>query len=423
MKGDIEKRRDRGLSLGINGLGRIGKLTLWHQVARKYFDEIVVNMGRTVGGSIVDLAHYIERDSTYGWLHGYLYGHGAKRVISDIDNEKGTMKIDGVSVRVLRKARNPRDIGWAEQGVRLVVETTGQFVDPTIPADHPKGSVRGHLDAGAQKVIVSAPFKIKDKSKSMPEDAVTTVMGINDNDYDPRRHSIISNASCTTTCLAHMIKPLIDTFGPKNILTASMATVHAATSSQDVLDRPAAPGAVDLRKNRSILNNIILTTTGAANTLGLVIPEMKKIGFIAESVRIPTTTGSLIILVVNLQEELSGETIRRDTINQIYRHASEVDPHGYLQYTEEQNVSGDIIGIPRAAAIIEGHETHTRTADVSIEFKKIAGIPKEILDKCDQSMIRISITQAVIYGWYDNELGSYVNILGDRTVSIAEYML
>jgi len=422
MKMDIEERRNSGLSLGINGLGRIGKLTLWHQVARKYFDEIVVNMGRTVGGSIVDLAHYIERDSTYGWLHGYLYGHDARRVISDIDDEKGTMKIDGVSVRVLRKARNPRDIGWAEQGVRLVVETTGQFVDPTIPADHPKGSVRGHLDAGAQKVIVSAPFKIKDKSKSMPEDAVTTVMGINNNDYDPRRHSIISNASCTTTCLAHMIKPLIDSFGPKNILTASMATVHAATSSQDVLDRPAAPGAVDLRKSRSILNNIILTTTGAANTLGLVIPEMKKIGFIAESVRIPITTGSLIILVVNLQEEPSGETIRRDTINQIYRHASEVDPHGYLQYTEEQNVSGDIIGIPRAAAIIEGNETHTRTADVPIDFKKIAGIPKDIIDKCDPSMIRISITQAVIYGWYDNELGSYVNILGDRTVSIAEYM-
>jgi len=412
----------RGLILGINGLGRIGKLTLWHHVARKYFDEIVINMGRTVGESIEDLAHYIERDSTYGWLHGYLYGYNAKRVITDIDDGKGIMKIDGVRVRVLRDSRNPKDIGWVDLGVRLVVETTGQFLDPTISADHPNGSVRGHLDAGAQKVIVSAPFKIKDKSKSMPEDAVTTVMGINNNDYDPRRHNVISNASCTTTCLAHMIKPLIDTFGPKNILTASMATVHAATSSQEVLDRPAASGAVDLRKNRSIFNNIILTTTGAANTLGLVIPEMKKIGFIAESVRIPTTTGSLIILVVNLQEELSGETIRRETINQIYRRASEDDPNGYLQYTEDQNVSEDIIGLPRAAAIIEGHETHTRTADVSIDFKRIAGIPKDVIEKCNQNMIRISITQAVIYGWYDNELGSYVNILGDRTVSIADNM-
>jgi glyceraldehyde 3-phosphate dehydrogenase len=425
MKNNIEERKGKKGNesiLGINGLGRIGKLTLWHHVGRKYFKEIVINMGRTVGTSLGDLAHYIERDSTYGWLHGYLYGHNAQRIITDIDDGRGTMKIDGVSVRVLRTARNPKDIDWIDQGVRLVVDTTGQFLDPTVPPDYSKGSVRGHLDAGAQKVIVSAPFKIKDKSKSMPEDAVTTVMGINDNQYDPQRHNIISNASCTTTCLAHMIKPLMDTFGPKKILSASMATVHAATSSQEVLDRPASQGTVDLRKNRSILNNIILTTTGAADTLGLVIPEMKTIGFIAESVRIPNTTGSLIILVVNLQEELSGETIRRETINQIYRQISKDDPNGYLLYTEEQNVSGDIIGLPKAAAIIEGRETHTRTADVSIGFNKCTGMPKDLLDKYGQTAITTSITQAVIYGWYDNELGSYVNILGDRTVSIAEDM-
>ncbi len=423
MKNNIEERsktQGNGLILGINGLGRIGKLTLWHHVARKYFNEIVINMGRAVGTSLGDLAHYIERDSTYGWLHGYLYGHNAKSVITDIDDGKGTMKIDGVPVKVLRVARNPKDIAWVDQGVRLVVDTTGQFLDPTIPADYSKGSVRGHLDAGAQKVVVSAPFKIRDKSKSMPEDAITTVMGINDNQYDPQRHNIISNASCTTTCLAHMIKPLMDTFGPQKILTASMATVHAATSSQEVLDRPASQGAGDLRRNRGILNNIILTTTGAADTLGLVIPEMKAIGFIAESVRIPTTTGSLIILVVNLQEELSGETIRRETINQIYRQVSTDDPNGYLLYTDEQNVSGDIIGLPKAAAIIEGRETHTRTADVSIDFNKCTGVPKEILDNYGQTTVTTSITQAVIYGWYDNELGSYVNILGDRTVSIAD---
>ena len=415
-----ETSRGSGLILGINGLGRIGKLTLWHHVARKYFDGIVVNMGRKVGLSLGDLAHYIERDSTYGSLHGYLYGHRAQRVITDIDEEKGTMKIDGVNVRVLQSARNPRDIGWDRHDVRIVVDASGQFIDPTIPSDHPKGSARGHLEAGARKVIVSAPFKIKDKSKSMPDDAVTTVMGINDNDYDPRRHNIISNASCTTTCLAHMMKPLIRHFGQKSILTASMATVHAATGSQEVLDRPAKEGATDLRKNRSIMNNIILTTTGAAATLGLVIPEMKQIGFIAESVRIPTTTGSLIILVVNLVEDLTGEPIRRETINGIYREASENDPHGYLHYSEEQNVSGDIIGLPRAAAIIEGHETHTRTAEVSIDLEKVCGISSKGPDNGDQTMARISITQAVIYGWYDNELGSYVNILGDRTVSIAE---
>jgi glyceraldehyde 3-phosphate dehydrogenase len=339
-----------------------------------------------------------------------------------LDDKTGTMTIDGVRVKVLRTARNPVEIDWEKQGVKIVVDTTGQFRDPTVAADHPKGSLRGHLDAGASKVIVSAPFKIKEKGKSMPEDAVTTVMGVNDNDYDPRRHQIISGASCTTTCLAHMMKPLINHFGPKRILTASMTTVHAATSSQEVLDRPAKPGATDLRKNRSIINNIILTTTGAATTLGLVIPEMSQIGFNAESVRIPTTTGSLIILVVNLQEELEGEIVRKETINNIYEEASNTDPNGYLIYAEEQNVSGDIIGIPRAAAIIEGHETHTRTAEVSIDIQKVCGFSQEMLNNTDQTQFRIPITQAVIYGWYDNELGSYVNILGDRTVSIAENM-
>ncbi|MBN2062614.1 MAG: glyceraldehyde-3-phosphate dehydrogenase [Deltaproteobacteria bacterium] len=416
------KGNDGDLKLGINGLGRIGKLSLWHHISRKYFNEIVINVGREVGNSINDLAHYIERDSTYGALHYYLYGHKSERVVFDLDEKNGTMNIDGINVKVLRKVRNPCDIDWGNHGVKIVLDTTGKFLDPTIPADSKDGSLRGHLYAGAKKVVVSAPFKIKDKSLNMPSDAVTTVMGINDNSYDPRTHNIISNASCTTCCLAHMIKPLIDYYGPKKILTASMATVHAVTSSQYVLDRPAKSGATDLRKNRSVFNNIILTTTGAANTLGLVIPEMKQIGFIAESVRIPTTTGSLIILVVNLQEDLSGESIRRESINRIYREAAENDLNGYLHYTEKQNVSDDIIGIPRAAAIIEAHETHTRTADVAIDLKKVAGIKKELLDEDDQSDVKISVTQAMIYGWYDNELGGYVNLLGDRTVSVAENM-
>ena len=196
-----------------------------------------------------------------------------------------------------------------------------------------------------------------------------------------------------------------------------MSSVHAVTGSQEVLDRLARPGASDLRKNRSVMNNIILTTTGAADTLGLVIPEMKQIGFMAESVRIPTTTGSLIILVVNLQEEPSGDSIRRDTINRIYQEASKNDPHGYLHYTEEQNVSSDIMGLPRAAVIVEGHETHTRTAEVSIDLKNVCeGLPGE----ADKTVVKIAVTQVVIYGWYDNELGSYVNMMGDRTVSIAE---
>ena len=422
MKNESDEKGRSGLNLGINGLGRIGKLSLWHHVARKYFDEIIVNTGRTVGSSLEDLAHYIERDSTYGALHLYLYGHKAERVISDVDDATGTMRINGVKVKVLRESRNPRDIGWNEHMVKIILDTTGEFLDPTLPSDHSKGSIRGHFEGGAQKVIVSAPFKIKDKSKPMPEDAVTTVMGINDSDYDPRRHRVISNASCTTTCLAHMMKPLINYFGANRILTASMATVHAVTGSQEILDRPAKSNATDLRKNRSVFNNIILTTTGAADTLGLVIPEMKQIGFIAESVRIPTTTGSLIILVVNLQEDLTDEPIRRETINRIYREASEHDHRGYLQYTEEQNVSGDIIGIPRAAAVIEGHEIHTRTAEVALDLQKVCQIRKDIQENAGQTVVKIAITQTVIYGWYDNELGGYVNILGDRIVSIAEDM-
>jgi len=413
---------DKGLRLGINGFGRIGKLTLWHHIGRKYFKEIVVNIGREVGTSLGDIAHYVERDSTYGLLRQYLYGHKAQPVISDLNEKKGSMIIDGIHVTFLRAFRNPAKVGWKDHDVKLVVDTTGQFLDPTLPADHPKGSARGHFEAGAQKVITSAPFKIKDKGKPMPDDAVTTVMGINASDYDPRKHKIISNASCSTTCLAHMIKPLLNYFGSKKILSASMATVHAATGSQEVLDRLPKQGKTDLRKNRSIINNIILTTTGAANALRLVIPEMNKIGFIAESVRIPTVTGSIIILVLDLQEEISGESIRRKLINDIYRQAAEDDPYGYLHYSEKQNVSCDIIGMPKAATIIEGHETHTRTAEVSIDLKTVPGIEKDVISALDNTVIRIPITQTVIYGWYDNEMGSYVNILGDRTVTVAENM-
>ena len=408
------------IKLGINGFGRIGKLSVWHHVARKYFSEIIVNIGREAGTSLEDIAHYMERDSTYGLLRRFLYGQKAEPLISALDEKSGSMNIDGVRVRFLRSFRNPTEINWREYGVKLVVDTTGQFLDPTLPPDHPKGAVRGHLEAGAEKVIVSAPFKIKAKGKPMPDDVVTTVMGINDNVYDPRRHKIVSNASCTTTCLAHMIKPLINTLGSKKILSASMATVHAVTGSQQVLDRLPKAGAADLRKNRSIMNNIILTTTGAANALRLVIPEMKEIGFIAESVRIPISTGSLIILVLNLQEELSGEPISRELLNDIYRQAASDDPYGYLYYSEKQNVSGDIIGLPITAAVIEGHETHTRTADQTVDLGKVPGLEKEVLCSLQDVIIRIPITQAVIYGWYDNEMGSYVNILGDRTVSVAE---
>ncbi|MCP3955643.1 MAG: glyceraldehyde-3-phosphate dehydrogenase, partial [Desulfobacterales bacterium] len=354
-----------------------------------------INIGREAGTCLEDIAHYAERDSSYGLLHGYLYGHNAEPRIKDLDEKAGTMVVDGVKVTFLRTGRNPVEIDWRGQDVRLVVDTTGRFLDPVLPEDHPGGTMRGHLDAGAEKVIVSAPFKIKDIGASMPEDAVTTVMGINDNVYDPRIHRLISNASCTTTCLAHMMKPLLDAFGPQRILSASMATVHAATGSQQVLDRLPKQGKTDLRKNRSIMNNIILTSTGAAKALRLVIPEMEQIGFIAESVRIPTATGSLIILVLNLQEALSGIPTTKNALKDIYRQAAEIDPKKYLRYSHKQNVSCDIIGIPRAAATIEGSEIHTRTAELAVDLENVPGLNKELLASLNAPLIRVPITQAV----------------------------
>lgn len=405
------------MKLGINGLGRIGKLSLWHHVARKHFSGVVINIGREVGRNLNDLAAMLEKDSTYGRLGSYLYGYKCPNIIEELNEEQGTMFVNGVPVIILRTARNPKDIAWQENGVKLVIDTTGVFTDPTTDPGADKGALRGHMLAGAEKVILSAPFKIKSKGLDMPVDAITTVMGINDEMYDAGQHSVISAASCTTTCLSYMIKPLLEKVGADKILSASMVTVHAATGSQQVLDRLPKAGATDLRKNRSIQNNIILTTTGAAKALSLVIPEMASIGFMAESVRIPTTTGSLIILVVNLQDELD-HPIKRDAINAIYKEFSAINP--YLKFSEEQNVSSDIIGLPAAAAVIEGSETHTRTANIQVNLAKVKA---DSLRPGADPIVNVPVTQAVVYGWYDNELGSYTNMLGDLTVRVSEGML
>jgi len=410
------------MPLGINGLGRIGKLTLWHHVARRSFQELVVNVGRDVGKGLEDIADYVLRDSTYGSLDRFLFGYKGGRVIEELDEDRSSMKVNGVKVKVLRQSRNPREIPWREQNVSVVVDCTGAFTDPTVPGDAPKGSLRAHLEAGAQKVILSAPFKIKDKSASMPEDAVTAIQGINEHDYLPGRHRIISAASCTTTCLAFMMRPILDHFGPGPLLTASMVTVHAATGSQEVLDRLPDPKAKDLRKNRSTFNNIILTTTGAAEALRLVIPEMREVGFMAESVRIPTSTGSLVILVLNIQEEDSSTPIRRDLINSIYKKAAEGYLSPYLSYTEKQNVSADVIGTA-AAAIIEGKETHTRTANLRVNMARLCAVAQDSLKGLREGILEVPITQVVVYGWYDNELGSYTHMLGELTVGVARSLM
>lgn len=405
--------------LGINGLGRIGKLTLWHHIGRRHFSEIVVNIGRNVGTKLEDIALYIEKDSTYGSLHTYLHGYMADRVITDLNEETGRMLVDGIPVTVLRQTRNPKEIPWREHGVKLVVDATGKYTDPTLMPDAKGGAARGHIEAGADKVIVSAPFKIREKGVQMPDDAKTLVLGINDDEFEPKRHTIISGASCTTTCLAYMVKPLLDYFGADKILSVSMATIHGSTGSQEVLDRLPAAGATDLRKNRSIFNNIILTTTGAAKTLGLVIPAMNTIGFIAESVRVPVATGSLIILVAAMRDESENPVINRKLINSIYRDAGQKDARGFIRFTEEQNVSSDIIGMHGPATIIEGNETHTRTAVVSLDLRAFLAASGTQVPADALTTVKVPITQAVIYGWYDNELGSYTNMLGGLTTKIA----
>ncbi len=401
--------------LGINSLGRIGKLTVWYHVHKKYFDGLVVNTGREVGNSLEDICQTLEYDSTYGSLNKMLFGLSGKDGIKIVDSKQKLLDVYGMPVKILTDARNPKDIQWRAEGVRIVVDATGAFNDPTIPADGGSGSLRGHLEAGAQKVINSAPFKIKDKSRKMPEDAGMFVYGINHSEFDPAVHHLISAASCTTTGLAHMIKPLMETRETTQILTASMSTIHAATNTQSVLDSVAKAGAKDLRKNRMVLNNIILSSTGAANALEKVMPEIQRIGFMADSVRIPTSTVSLINLNITLHSPLNekGDPIlTRDFINNIYKKAQEGPQKDLLIYSEKQNVSSDLIG-KFAAVVIEGHENHTRTGFVTlpVELLRSHGIQTD-------EPIEIPVTHVKLFGWYDNEFGSYTYCLGELTIYI-----
>ncbi|MDF2592515.1 MAG: Glyceraldehyde-3-phosphate dehydrogenase, type [Clostridia bacterium] len=407
--------------LGINGMGRIGKLTFWNHLVVKHFDGYVINAGREIGKSLEDVIHFLTNDSTYGALDRFLYGYTGKKFEVKIVNEaEGLLDFDGTPVKILRTERNPKNINWAKEGVRIVVECTGAFIDPTVPADNARGSARGHLEAGAEKVIVSAPFSIKDSSMRMPEDSGLFVYGINHMSYDPAKHHVLSSASCTTTGLAHMMKPLLETEETSQIITASMSTVHSATNNQDILD--AVPGANtnDLRKNRAALNNIIPTTTGAAKALEEVLPQIKEFGFMADSVRVPTCTVSLISLNITFKTKLSstGEpVINQEFINDIYKKAAEGAQKDLLIFSDKQNVSSDFQGY-RASCIIEGHETHTRTGFLQLDSAMLSDCGME-----NAQDVRIPVTHAKIFGWYDNEFGSYVNSLGKLTVYVDKNML
>jgi glyceraldehyde 3-phosphate dehydrogenase len=417
--GQIEIFENKPPVLGINGLGRIGKLTLWHHVGRKYFKEFVVNQGREIGNGLHAVAEMIEKDSTYGSLHKFLYGVRAKRLIQIVDEANGKLLIDGMPVTVLRTARNPGEIPWRDFGADVVVECTGNFGDPTVSVDDKKGSIRGHLARGAKVVVNSSAFKIKNKALSMPNDATTLIYGINHHAFDKKSHQLVSAASCTTTGLAHMIKPLLEKEETSRILTASMSTVHAVTNTQSVLDNVPKAGEKDLRKNRSTLNNIILTSTNAAEALAQVIPEVKSIGFMADSIRVPTTTESLIVLNVTFQSKISksdaAPSINTKMINDLYKQVAENDPENLLLFSEEQNVSVDLIGVD-AAIVIEGQFNHTRTAFIAVDLAHIPGLPEELVKK--MNTMSVPVVHAKIFGWYDNEYGSYTNRMGDLTVYV-----
>lgn len=415
----VEVFENKKAVLGINSLGRIGKLTLWHHVGRKYFQEIVVNLGRDVGSGLSSIAQIIEKDATYGNIHRFLYGIKSQRIIQIVDEQKGELLIDGIPVKILRTARNPSEIAWRDYGADVVVDCTGKFQDPTLPADEKNGSLRGHLAGGAKVVINSSAFKIKNKALPMPDEAITTIYGINHTAFDHKKHQLVSAASCTTTGLAHMLKPLLQEELTSRILTASMSTIHAATNTQSVLDKTPKAGEKDLRKNRSTLNNIILTSTNAAEALIQVIPEVKDIGFMADSIRVPTTTESLIVLNVTFPAPKNGDAalLNRNTLNEIYKKADAGDPEHLLVYSEEQNVPTDLIGMD-AAIVIEGQFNHTRTAFIELDLSDIPNFVEAYFGTMDKMKIRIPVVHAKIFGWYDNEYGSYTNRLGDLTTYI-----
>lgn len=370
-------------TIGINAAGRVGKLLTWKLIAQNAYPEIIVNIGREAGTSLKDfIGSYFVRDSTFISLGHYLYGHKGESIfpVDDIDESEGTFRVNGTKVRILRKARRPEHIGWGNYGAKWVVDTTGGFVDPTAPIDAKNGALIGHFQSGAEKIIVSAPIKIKADPKSpILEKTVTMIKGINEQDYDKDKHSIISSASCTTTCLAHLFKPIFDAY-QEDIATVSIYTIHAATAKQAVLDRVPKAGANDLRILRSIFNNIIITSTGATKALPLVMKGMGKIGFAGNSLRIPTSAGSIVILDVTLSRLTDAKLI-----NGILKKSADEDKNRYLIFNEHQFVSSDVIGNP-AACIVESKETR-----VASNGEK-------------------NISTVQLLGWYDNEYG-YVSMM------------
>lgn len=283
--------------VGINGFGRIGRLVFRAMEGDPDLEVVAINDL----GDIPTMAHLLKYDSVHG------------RVYESVEAAEDGFIVDGRKVKVLSE-REPGNLPWGELGVDVVVESTGLFTDAN--------KAKAHIEAGAKKVIISAPAKNED---------ITIVMGVNDDQYDPEKHNIISNASCTTNCLAPMAKVLMDTFGIKR---GFMNTIHSYTNDQKILDLPHK----DLRRARAAALSMIATTTGAARAVSLVLPELKgKLdGF---ATRVPTPDGSMVDLTVELEKDVTV-----DEVNAALKAAAEGPMAGILAYVEDPIVSVDIVG-------------------------------------------------------------------------------
>jgi glyceraldehyde 3-phosphate dehydrogenase len=297
--------------IGINGFGRIGRQTMKAILERHPQDLEVVAIN-----DITDTqtnAHLLKYDSTYGRFPG------------EVSATEDSLIVNGHKIQIVAQ-RDPAQIPWADFGVDIVIESTGLFTDANKASAHLKG--------GAKKVIISAPAKGED---------LTIVLGVNENMYDPAKHTIISNASCTTNCLAPAAKVLNDTFGIERGL---MNTIHSYTNDQRILDQVHK----DLRRARTAGANIIPTTTGAARALSLVIPELKG-RFDGMSLRVPTVTVSIVDFVAVIRKEATKEQI-----NQAFKDAVAGPLKGILNYTDEPLVSSDFRGDPHSSTI-DGENT------------------------------------------------------------------
>lgn len=323
------------IRVGVNGFGRIGR-NFWRAVAASGKDIEIVAVNDLT--DTATLAHLLKYDSILG------------RLPYEVKATSDEIAVDGNAIKVFAE-RDPGKLPWGDLGVDVVLESTGLFTDAT--------KAKVHADNGAKKVIISAPAKNED---------FTVVMGVNDGDYDPAKHTIISNASCTTNCLAPMAKVLHDTF---TIEKGLMTTIHAYTQDQNLQDGPHK----DLRRARAAALNVVPTSTGAAKAIGLVLPELKgKLdGF---AMRVPIPTGSATDLTVDVSRDVTVEEV-----NAAVKAAAEGPLKGILSYTEDEIVSSDIVTDPSSCVF-------------------------------DSGLTKVIGNQVKVVGWYDNEWG-YSNRIAD----------